>query len=221
MDRDAFLDRVRERLGARTGTYSTAHPLHATDPVDVPRMRWPDDPRPAQEVFRDALEAHGGRARNVADQPGLEDLLAEVVRTHGIRTAVVTAEPDAALCGPLLRRHGVEVRPFDAPEAALSDLGVTGAVGAIARTGTVVLDAGSAGGRSASLLPDVHLVLCRTSSIVAEPSDLWRDVPRRYPDGLPSQLVLATGPSKSADIEGTLTVGVHGPRAIWVGLLTG
>lgn len=221
MERDAFLNRVRERLAAGGGTYSTAHPLDLSEPFDVPRMRWPDDDaRSPEQRFRTALEAHGGRARMVDGPEDLDDLLTEVIDTHGIRTAVVTDEPHATPVASLLRERSVETRTFDTPESAQCDLGVTGAVAAIARTGTVVLDAARAGGRSASLLPDVHLVLCPATRLVDEPSELWRTLPHRYPDGLPSQLVLATGPSKSADIEGALIVGVHGPRAIWVGLLT-
>jgi L-lactate dehydrogenase complex protein LldG len=76
-----------------------------------------------------------------------------------------------------------------------------------------------AGSRTASLLPPVHLALVRRDAIVATPGDLLRHLPERLPDGLPSNLVLITGPSRSADIELQLTVGVHGPRELVIGLL--
>ena len=65
----------------------------------------------------------------------------------------------------------------------------------------------------------MHLALVPASRILASPSALWRHLPERFPDGLPSQLVFITGPSRSADIEFTLTVGVHGPKVVWVVIL--
>jgi L-lactate dehydrogenase complex protein LldG len=119
----------------------------------------------------------------------------------------------------LLAAAGVEVLPFDGlASSARADLGVTGAAYAIAATGSVVLAAGAAGGRSAALVPPVHLALVDAATVVATPADLWRRLPERFPDGLPSQLVFASGPSRSADIEFTLTVGVHGPKVAWMAI---
>jgi L-lactate dehydrogenase complex protein LldG len=88
----------------------------------------------------------------------------------------------------------------------------------VAATGTVVLSSARAGGRSAALVPPVHLALVRAADVVATPADIWRCLPERFPEGLPSQLVFASGPSRSADIEFTLTVGVHGPKAVWMAI---
>lgn len=221
MDRGTFLARVRERLASGVDAYGGAHPLASTDAGAVPAARWPDDPRPLSELFADRAEAHGGRVRTLTSYEELRDLVTEIVDTHGIRTAVVTDEPATGPARTALEELGVELRAFDSWTAADADLGVTGGIAAIARTGTVVVDTAAAGGRSASLLPDVHLALLPLATLIAEPAEFWRGIPTRYPDGMPSQIVLITGPSKSADIEGALTVGVHGPRAVWVGLSSG
>ncbi len=98
--------------------------------------------------------------------------------------------------------------------AAASDLGITTCAWAVAETGTIALYATPATGRLPSLLPTAHLALVRPSQVV-----------RTVPDGLrllaeymaregdpPSAVNLVSGPSRSADIEGDLAVGVHGPR---------
>jgi L-lactate dehydrogenase complex protein LldG len=112
------------------------------------------------------------------------------------------------------------VRPSDGPQvSAAVDLGVTGAAYGIALTGSVVVAADRAGCRTASLLPPVHVAIVRVGRLLATPEELFRHLPRRFPDGMPSNLVLITGPSRSADIELQLTLGVHGPRALWVVLV--
>ncbi len=90
--------------------------------------------------------------------------------------------------------------------------GLTGCVAGIANTGTVVLlDEGET--LKASLLPEVHLVVLRARQLVAD-----------LPEALAatrnaSNAALVTGPSRTADIEMTLTIGVHGPKEIIVFLV--
>jgi L-lactate utilization protein LutC len=66
----------------------------------------------------------------------------------------------------------------------------------------------------ASLLPRVHVVAVPRDALVETPGDLLRDLEHVFPDGLPSAFALATGPSKSADIDGEVVYGVHGPLAV-------
>lgn len=217
MERDAFLRRVREAVPGAAPPPS-GRPLADAEPAPVPR--WPDDGRSDVDVFLDAVADHGGTGHRLTGPQDLDALLRDLVATHRIRTAVVTREAETGPVATPLRALGVRVDPSDDLQAcAEADLGVTGAAWGFARTGTVVVDAARAGGRSASLLPRVHLALLAREHLLADPSSLWREVPQRYPAGPPSQLVHITGPSKSADIEGELTVGVHGPAAWWVGVL--
>ncbi len=108
-----------------------------------------------------------------------------------------------------LRFGGIQVRP--APRADLP-AGLTGALGAIAESGSLVLAGGAGRPLTASLLPPIHLAVLHVSQIV---------------EGLPAALqlpglieapsaVLVTGPSRTADIEMTLTIGVHGPGEVQV-----
>jgi len=90
--------------------------------------------------------------------------------------------------------------------------GVSRAVYALADTGSVVLAASREEARAASLLPDVHITLVPEEVILAGLEELFAAVG----DDLPSSLAIVTGPSRSADIEQLLTVGVHGPGEVHV-----
>lgn len=95
-----------------------------------------------------------------------------------------------------------------------ASLGVTSADYAIADTGTLVLVSGNEQHRLISLLPPTHLCLLDSSRVVANLSSLLACVSGEYQFSRtpPLAMTFITGPSRTADIELTLTVGVHGPR---------
>lgn len=94
-----------------------------------------------------------------------------------------------------------------------ADHALVHATAAVAQTGSVVVDS-TRNARAASLLPDACTFVIDAATIVPTAGHVLRDRARWWPDGLPSQIVFVTGPSRSADIEMTLTVGVHGPGRV-------
>jgi L-lactate utilization protein LutC len=171
--------------------------------------------------FAAALTALGGVVRAINDGAAfaafVEDAIAVARGAQPTARVVMTNEPEcAAVAYALGGRDDVELVDYaDAAAVATADIGFTGARAAVARTGSIVVDAGRAGGRTVSLLPPMHVALVSTSAMVAEPGDLWRALG----SPMPSTLVQITGPSRSADIELIITLGVHGPRSLWVALL--
>ncbi|RDK10919.1 LutC/YkgG family protein [Cupriavidus lacunae] len=108
-------------------------------------------------------------------------------------------------------------RPIEAWKAELFDTidaGFTVARSGIAATGTLVVapDAGSP--RTVSLVPPLHVALVRASTLHADLHLAARA--ERWSDGMPTNLVLISGPSKTSDIQQTLAYGAHGPRRLWV-----
>jgi L-lactate dehydrogenase complex protein LldG len=101
---------------------------------------------------------------------------------------------------------------------AEADLGVTGADLAIAETGTLVLVAAAGRPRSTSLLPPCHVAVFDRTALVESLEQLglvleaWHDGPAPPERG--AMINFITGPSRTADIELTLTRGVHGPKEI-------
>lgn len=101
-----------------------------------------------------------------------------------------------------------------------ADAGLTTCEALVARTGSVLVSGATGSGRRLSIYPDQHLVLARTSQVVAEIADALQLVQTKYgQDQLPSMISLTTGPSRTADIEKTLVLGAHGPRSIVLFLL--
>lgn len=215
MERAAFLALLRERLAATPPGHSVhAVPAPGPGPTVASYRRLLDDPAAA---FAEEAAALGVQVRRVG-KGGMPAFLGEVVAAHGVRRAVVSRDPETAGAASWLEALGVAV-DAGAGAAAAADLGVTGAVCGIAATGSIVVAADRAGGRGASLLPPVHAALVRTESLLATPADLFRHLGRVFPSGLPSQVVVITGPSKTSDIELVLVSGVHGPAHLWVGLV--
>ena len=91
------------------------------------------------------------------------------------------------------------------------------AVYGLAETGSVVLAAAPDEPRARSLLPEVHISLLREDRILPGLAELFEALG----GDLPSALAIITGPSRSADIEQSMTVGVHGPGEVHVVLLGG
>lgn len=90
--------------------------------------------------------------------------------------------------------------------------GITGSTAAIAETGTLVVQGGQGLPLTASLLPEIHLAVLRASDILENLDELWKV---HKVEDHPS-VVLISGPSRTADIEMTLTIGVHGPGELHV-----
>ena len=98
----------------------------------------------------------------------------------------------------------------------LEEAGVSNALYGLATTGSVVLAASPDEPRARSLLPSVHVSLLREDRILPGLAELFEALGGE----LPSALAVVSGPSRSADIEQKLAVGVHGPGEVHVVLVS-
>lgn len=186
--------------------------IAALEAADGQAIRVPDSETARQAVV-ECLQAWEARRVFLAHSPTLVSLaLAE--RLHAVDLIVVEQTDDGALTGE--RGDTETARGF----LATADVGITGADMAIAETGTLVLAAAQGHPRMASALPPRHLAVVQAEQIVPTLADVIPRLKDRFlqPDGSwsTSCLSLITGPSRTADIEQTLTVGVHGPRELTV-----
>lgn len=112
----------------------------------------------------------------------------------------------------------VRLEDFEITEPVDADAGVTDVEWGIASTGTVILPMRSTNRRSTSLLPPIHVALLASERILPDVPAAIAHVGESYmkPTGRLSSVVLVTGPSRTADIELNLVLGVHGPRQLHI-----
>lgn len=199
--RDEILSRLRSKK--RTVT----HP-----PVWRSRRHF-DDPGGR---FIEALTASKGEADRFSSRTDALSAVDALLEEVGARRVVVNAEgPIADIAWseqwPAIEWHVVgnangDLRAF----CEKADVGISSARVALAETGSVLVESGTDRSRLATLLPPIHVALVPTSHLT---SDLFTWTADRNADWRPpANMVFVSGPSKSADIEQTLAVGVHGPK---------
>lgn len=105
---------------------------------------------------------------------------------------------------------------------ANADIGITEVDYAIADTGTLVLLTDKNQPRSVSLLPPIHVAIVRPENLVRNIKDLFIILKSRLQNSedITSCMTFITGPSRTADIELSLTLGVHGPKELYVLILS-
>lgn len=223
--RDQILARVATNIRRGWG----AGPAHAHR---TPPRATPERPRvvPLAAQFASELEALGGRVHRVGSTEEAIAAIGEICAASRAPCVLAWYEDHVGLPGLRRalfdRRVGYDTGWLPDDEPARSDrlqsleriaVGVTGAVAGIAESGTIALASGPGRPRLASLLPPVHVAVLREDRLYGSLPELLA----AHADlaGQGSNLVLITGPSRTADIEMTLTRGVHGPREVHVVLL--
>jgi L-lactate dehydrogenase complex protein LldG len=230
--RAAILKRVRQ------GLKDAVRFPQAAEAKTPPASNLPRDREALITSFAAELAALRGNFHRCAraELPGLVgDLIAEAgagADAPGLLAWGQAGLPPAAE-GLLaaLQQQGVRLLaahvPFDGPERAarLGEMeqaaaGLTGAEAALADVGGLVLRSGAGRGRLASLFPPTHIAVVTPEQFYASLAD-WMAALRA--DGRQestfagvSNLTVITGPSRTADIEKTLVLGVHGPRDLHV-----
>lgn len=104
-------------------------------------------------------------------------------------------------------------------DLAHCDVAITSCEYLVARTGSIVLSTSTASGRSTSVYAPIHICIAYTSQVVYDLKDALQAVKDKYGNNLPSLITFASGPSRTADIEKTLVVGVHGPKEVYLFLV--
>jgi len=181
------------------------------------------------EQFSEILGAVGGTAHGPLPVNEALDLLVQLCQERAAGAGVALSTGD-----PVVERLGVEERlgaaglevltPDDVfwrERLAEAGVGVTGAIAAAAGSGTVGITCGPRAPRATSLVPPAHICLVFRGTMVEDLAEALRrcaptatDTPQSDATELPSGLVWVSGPSRSADLELVLTVGVHGPGSV-------
>lgn len=218
---------ARERMLGRLRAAAPSAPA-AVETIDTAidshyqarRAAAPQSPRQQLDAMQAALRASHAQVDCVSVD-AWPALLAQRLGVHGVRRLLIDS---ASVEGQALRAAlpaGVETLSFDRPLAQWKgelfdsvDAGFTVARSGIAATGTLVIAPDAAAPRTVSLAPPLHICLVYISTLHADLHAAARA--ERWADGMPANLVLVSGPSKTSDIQQTLAYGAHGPRWLWV-----
>ncbi|MFH1573384.1 MAG: lactate utilization protein C [Acidobacteriota bacterium] len=221
--REAILGRIRRSLqfAALPAPRGTTTPVPAKPTADR---------RGLADAFTRELQALGATVRRASHPAEAAAMTLSLAEEAGA-AQVLAGEQDSALLQEVLsglssRRIEIlnPVVPAEQPErrARLLELsraaaGITGALAGLADTGSLVLLSGPRSPRLASLLPPVHIALVQAQDLYPSMQSFFEAHPDLAQRG--SNLVFITGPSRTADIELILTLGVHGPKILQVVLL--
>jgi L-lactate dehydrogenase complex protein LldG len=110
-------------------------------------------------------------------------------------------------------------KDFTALPLVDANVSITSCESLVARTGTIVLSSALREGRTASVYAPIHICIARTNQLVFDIKDGLQQLQKKYGNELPSLISFASGPSRTADIEKTLVVGVHGPAEVYCFLI--
>ena len=182
-------------------------------------------------TFTAELQALSAHAYSPAGPAEALDILLGIVRDCGAQAALAWDDEHLPLAGvrQALTAAGVPILDATLPgEAAAraarlallldrAAVGVTGALAGLADTGSVALLSGPGRGRLVSLLPPVHVALLPVTDLYPSLAAFFAAHPGLTRQA--SNLLFVTGPSRTADIEQVLTLGVHGPREVHVLLI--
>ncbi|RZI43371.1 lactate utilization protein C [Herbaspirillum sp. HC18] len=186
--------------------------------------RRPASPQNLVETLRTAMTA----AHADVWIAGCDDwpaLLSQKLQEHGVRRLLLDTSGGEGEALMQALPPAVQALPFAQPLEAWKrelfgtvDAGFTVARSGIASTGTLVLAPDAGTPRTVSLVPPLHIALVYANTLHA---DLHAAVQaERWREGMPTNLVLVSGPSKTSDIQQTLAYGAHGPRLMWVIIVT-
>jgi L-lactate dehydrogenase complex protein LldF len=209
--RDKWVTRSQVSREQASSDQATGDQVTTNSVITEQEVEAPITPSPGQLVtrFQTELETLGGNFIRCEESELAEKILA-LLQAKGIDT--VMAWDDEHLPSDLaenLREQGIAI--YNDVQTKIP-AGITGAVAGIAETGTLVVTSGKGKPQSTSLLPQIHLAILREDNIYANLAKVLNL--RKVKDAAAVSLI--SGPSKTADIEMTLTVGVHGPGEVTV-----
>ena len=154
-----------------------------------------------------------GRFSYCADQAELVAQLSILFESRGWENIYCREEEIKAN----FSKHHLPITYFN--DLSHCDVAITGCEFLVARTGSILLSSAQQSGRTVSVYAPVHICIASTKQLVYDIDDSLMQLRDKYNTAFPSMVSLASGPSRTADIEKTLVVGVHGPKEVFCFLI--
>ncbi len=208
--RDSIFADLRKSLG-RTESLGADKVAELQQRSDVAR----EDERPQVsgdliERFVVKLTAGAGTVTRVRDASEVPRAVEQYLEEHQLPPKMVAASN--GLVGSIRWPDGFQVE--HRPASRDDRVSVTGAIAAVAETGTIVVSSDNESPTTLNFLPDDHIAVIETGQLRTHLEDVWSAL--READEMPRAVNFISGPSKTADVEQTLALGAHGPRRLHV-----
>jgi L-lactate dehydrogenase complex protein LldG len=168
-----------------------------------------------EETFADAFIKLGGKFIFCENEREFLDNINILYENRGWKELLCSDERMLQL----FRDNHIDMITAADPNADNADACITGCETLVARTGSIILSSRQNLGRIAPVFYPVHIVFAYANQVVGDIEDGFNALKKKYGNDLPSMINLNTGPSRTADIEKTLVVGVHGPGEVFCFLI--
>jgi L-lactate dehydrogenase complex protein LldG len=213
---DPMIEKIRKALGRSQPLKIPPTPPQIPDAIA--RLA-PKDANLVQLFEKSAVEAHFHFQRATTET--LCPQIVEFLQLHQCKNIAISVSPllDRLGIASAIRAASIAIHSWN--EQTLDsaydlDCGITDVHAAIAETGSLVIRSDPTQGRALSLVPSIHIAIVEPPNILPDLLDLMQKLSA---EPRPPNITLITGPSKTADIEGALVTGVHGPGLVQIFLL--
>lgn len=160
--------------------------------------------------FKNNLEAIGGKVILCKSKSEIVDQIKQICREKSVDNVFCTA-PELKT----LLTDQVDIKSDDDAFLNIS-IGITGCEFLVAHLGSVLVSSAQISGRRLNVYPETHIVVANTGQLTDYLDQALDKMRNKYKNELPSLISNITGPSRTADIEKTLVMGMHGPKSLIV-----
>lgn len=215
--RDAILARIRTGAGSGGDKARRAAADQRLDaaPTGVIPARGQLPERERVDLFCRMAESVSASVTRVAEPADVPGAVADYLRGRNLPATLRMGSDPRLAAMDWAGQKALEVKagPSDGSDAT----GISFAFGAVAETGTLALASGNDNPTTLNFLPENHVVVVDAKDVAGDYETIFDRVRTVYGKGaMPRALNLVTGPSRSGDIEQTIILGAHGPRALHV-----
>jgi L-lactate dehydrogenase complex protein LldG len=216
--RDVVLGKVKRALGASADDAArkraVAERLGNPTPNTVP-ARGQLDRDGRINLFTKMAEQVSATVERLSSAEDVPAAISRYLRGHNLPMQLRTGSDPALAALPWEREPHLE--RLEGASDGRDAVSVSHAFAGVAESGTLILLSGPDNPTTLNFLPDTQIVMLAVDDLVGDYETVWRLIRERYGAGvLPRTVNLITGPSRSADIEQTLLLGAHGPRALHI-----
>ena len=220
--RDVILGKVRKSLGAGEDSQRLeavwARMMNAPPGVVPARGQLDVDAR--VKLFCDMAVGAAASVIRVAGDNAVPGAVSDYLRSRNLAAKVRMGGDRRLKNMPWVDQRNLQIR--HGPSDGEDEVGVSHAAAGIAESGTLVLYSGKDNPTTLNFLPDHHIVIVQAKDIAGDLEAAMSATRQRYGKGeMPRTMNFITGPSRSGDIEQTLLLGAHGPRALHVIVVEG